>query len=52
MLGINELKGGRNFILKRFVEMEEEEIADKEKASKKYPELDEGVPNLTLSYLE
>lgn len=41
MLGINELKEGRNFILKRFVKIEDEEIADREKASKKYLELDE-----------
>lgn len=33
---------GRNCNLKKLVEMEDEEITDKENVSKKYPELEEG----------
>ncbi|KAI8562840.1 hypothetical protein RHMOL_Rhmol03G0066600 [Rhododendron molle] len=40
-LGI-KLVGGRNFNLKKLVEMEEEEIANRENALKKYAELEEG----------
>ncbi|KAI8571008.1 hypothetical protein RHMOL_Rhmol01G0083100 [Rhododendron molle] len=40
-LGI-KLVGGRNFNLKKLVEMEEEKIADRENALRKYVELEEG----------